>query len=430
MAEEANPRICPSCGTAIPEGETECPRCGSRWTLLLHSRETVLSGCALFLIICFFITGMIVGDYHQKVRSLGDQWFAKGREELQKKNVSAALADFRDSLVYNPDNMQVQFQLAEALSEEGRDEEAQSYLVGLLAQTPSDGPVNLALARIAAKRGAEADALRYYQGAIYGIWPSNGEGNRLGARLELCRFLVAQNDASTADSELIGLEGEIPRRGSAVLHEQTAELFLRAGDISRALEEFRRALEEAHPPAAAWRGAGITAYETGDYRAAERYLERAEREKTTDPQAAAALDTTRLILAWDPNARGLPDSQRRERVRHDLAQAISRVEACAKSNGVDLSQAEAQTAAQGKTAGAGKQGSSQPNGDLAAQYARAKDLQAGLSNRDLDRHPERMDEAINAIFELEATATQKCGEPTGLDEALEILSKNRQNGMP
>jgi tetratricopeptide (TPR) repeat protein len=428
MADEANPRICPSCGTVIPEGETECPRCGNGWTLLLHSRETVLSACAVLLIIFFFVTGMIVGNYHKKLRALGDQWFAKGREQLRENNVSAALEDFRDSLVYSPDNTQVEFQLAEALSAEGRDQEAQSYLVGLLAQAPSDGPVSLALARIAAKRGAEGDAVRYYQGAIYGIWPSNGEENRLSARLELCRFLVAQNDASTADSELIGLEGEIPRRGSAVLHEQTAELFLRAGDTSRALEEFRRALEETHPPAAAWRGAGMAAYETGDYRAAERYLDRAEREKTSDPQAAAALDTSRLILAWDPNARGLADSQRRERVRHDLAQAISRVENCAKSSGIDLGQAESQTAATGKTAETGKQGSSQPNAGAVAQYVQAKNLQAGLSDRDLARHPERMDEAINMIFGLEATATQKCGEPSGLDEALEILGKNRQNG--
>jgi tetratricopeptide (TPR) repeat protein len=398
--------------------------------LLLHSRETVLSGCALLLVIFFSITGMIVGDYHQKVRSLGEQWFAEGREQLQENNVPAALADFRDSLVYNPDDMQVQFQLAEALSEEGRDEEAQSYLVGLLAQTPSDGPVNLALARIAAKRGAEADALRYYQGAIYGVWPSNGQENRLNARVELCRFLVAENDPSKADSELIGLEGEIPGRGGAVLHQETAELFLRAGDASRALEEFRKVLEAAHPPAGAVRGAGIAAYEMGDYRVAERYLERAEREKTADPQAAEELDTARLILAWDPNARGLRDSQRRERVRHDLAQAISRVEACAKSSGIDLAAAETQTVTPGKTAGAGKQGSVQPSGDLAAQYAQAKTLQAGISDRDLDRHPERMDEAINMIFELEGTATQKCGEPAGLDEALEILGKNRQNGMP
>lgn len=429
MAEDSNSRICPRCGTPIPGGETECPRCGSRWTSLLHSRETVLSFCAVILIILFFATGMIVGNYHQKLRSLGDQWFAKGREQLQQNNVPAALADFRDSLVYNPDNTDVQFQLAEALSAEGRDEEAQSYLVGLLAQAPSNGPVNLALARIAAKRGVEADALRYYQGAIYGIWPSNGETNRLNTRLELCRFLVTQNDASTADSELIGLEGEIPRRDSGVLHDQTAELFLRAGDASRALEEFRRALEAGHTPASAWRGAGIAAYETGDYRSAERYLERAEREKVGDEQTAGALDTARLILAWDPNAPGLRDSQRRERVRHDLAQAISRLEACAKNSGIDLTPGGDQTAASDKTTETGKEQSPQQSTDLEAQDAQAKNLQAGISDRELTRHPERMDQAINMIFELEATATRECGEPTGLDEALEILGRNRQNGM-
>lgn len=444
MPDEVNARKCPRCGTTIPDGMPECPQCGNRWLLLLHSRETVLSLSVLGLIIFFFLTGAIVSNYHQKLQSLGIEWFEAGRDQLERRNPSAALADFRNSLVYNPDDTRVQFQLAEALSAEGRNEEARSYLLGLLASAPSDAPVNLALARIAANTDSEADALRYYHGAIYGIWPSDPESNRLNARLELCRFLTAEHDSASADSELIALQSEIPRRNSTSLHEQVGNLFMSAGDANRALAEFRRALATPHPRLQSLRGAGLAAYELEDYRTAERYLERAAKEGH-DPQVADTLATIRLILAWNPEAPGLRDTERRERVRHDLAQAISRAEACAKANGFNLSSAAAvdqKTTPPSNQKSTGNQKSTNQQQalnagsvnaaltarpDLTTQYSEAKSLQAGLSDRNLAHHPEIVDEAIDAIFSLESAVTQKCGEPAaGLDRALEVLGKNRQ----
>ncbi|MGB6485215.1 MAG: tetratricopeptide repeat protein [Candidatus Acidiferrales bacterium] len=407
MAEETQARVCPRCGNPLPEGATECPQCDNRLALLLRSRETVLSLCAVILIVFFFLTGMITQSYHQKLDALGSQWFAAGQQQLKANDASAALSDFRNALVYRPDDAQVQFQLAQALSEEGRNEEAQSYLLGLLAHSPSDAPVNLALARIAAHSDSETDTLRYYHGAIYGVWPKDAETNRLNARLELCRFLVGRGDPSSADGELIALESEIPQQHGAPLHEQTGELFLRAGDLNRALEEFQRAMEAPHPPLGAIRGAGLAAYQMGDFHVAERYLDRAHREKRDNAEMDAALETTQLVLAWDPDARDLTDAQRRERVRHDLAQAVSRVQSCAQSAGVDLTE---------KTA---------TQSNLATLYAQAKAMQPQLVDRNLARHPEQLDAAINLVFALEAAA-QKCGQPTGLDKALVVLGTYRQ----
>ncbi len=254
MAEEKNARICPRCGNPLPEGKAECPQCENRLALLLRSRETVLSLCAVILIVFFFLTGMITQSYHQKLDALGKQWFAAGQQQLKANNAPGALSDFRNALVYHPDDAQVQFQLAQALSEEGRNEEAQSYLLGLLARSPSDAPVNLALARLAAHSGSETDALRYYHGAIYGVWPNEAEANRLNARLELCRFLIARGDPSSADGELIALGSEIPQQHGAPLHEQAGELFLQADDQNRALEGFkgqwRRRIRRLEPYAA------------------------------------------------------------------------------------------------------------------------------------------------------------------------------------
>lgn len=410
MADEISPRICSRCGKEIPAGKADCPRCDHRLELFLHSRETVLLGSALLIVILFFITGGVARGYHVKLHELAGQWFEAGEKHLNTGNADAALADFRNALVYEPEDPRIQFRLTQALIADGRYEEARSYLLGMLAHSPSDAPVNLALARIAARSGTEADALRYYHGAIYGVWPNDLEANRLNARFELSRMLIARGDGSDADGELIALATEIPQQGGAPLHEQTGELFLRAGDVTRALEEFRLALAGPHVPSGALRGAGLTAYQMGDFRIAQRYLERAYREKRNDPEVGAALETTRLILAWDPEAPGLTYVQRRERARHDLAQAIARVESCAKNAGLDLT-----NKGTGSTT------------DLAAEYARAKNAQAGISDRILVQHPENLETAINLIFEIESTATQTCGESSGLDHALEILGARRQS---
>jgi tetratricopeptide (TPR) repeat protein len=394
-------------------GELDCPRCPHRLELFLHSRETVLCGCVLVLMVLFLITGGVARAYHQKLHALAGQWFAAGEKDLNARDAEAALSDLRNALVYEPEDPRIQFRLTQALIAEGRYEEAHSYLLGMLAHSPSDAPVNLSLARIAAGSGNETDALRYYHGAIYGVWPRDAETNRLNARLELCRVLIARNDDSNADSELIALEAEIPQQQGALLHEKAGELFLHAGDTTRALVEFRRALEGVHPPDGALRGAGLAAYQMGDLQLAERYLDRAYRQKRDDPEVTATLDTTRLVLAWDPDARGLTDARRRERVRHDLAQAISRAGSCTKNSSSDLSNTTT-----GQTT------------DLATEYARAKTLQAELSDRNLERHPEELDVAINLVFSIEATASQECGQSTGLDKALEILAKRPRNGEP
>lgn len=410
MADEISLRLCPRCGKEIPAGKTDCPRCDHRWELFLHSRETVLSGCALLIVILFFVTEGIARGYHVKLHELAGQWFAAGERDLNQGNADAALADLRNALVYEPEDPRIQFRLTQALIADGRYEEARSYLLGLLAHSPSDAPVNLALARIAARSGNKADALRYYHGAVYGVWPSDPEGSRMDARLELSRMLIGQGDDSDADGELIALEAEIPEQHAASLHEQAGELFLRAGDVTQALAEFRRALSGPRAPEGALRGAGLTAYQMGDFHVAERYLERAHREKRDDSEVTGALDTTRLILAWDPEAAGLTYVQRRERARHDLAQAISRVESCAKSRGIDLS--------------------SEAGGsidDLAAEDAGAKIAQQGISDRNLARHPENLETAINLIFEIESVTAQTCGQATGLDRALEILEARRQS---
>jgi len=407
VAEGENARTCPHCGNAFPAGASQCPRCDSRLSLILHSRETVLSLTAAIIIVLFFLTGFITRGYHQKLDALSRQWFATGEQRLKSGDAVAALADFRTALVYNPDDTRIQFRLAEALAAEGRDSEARAYLLGLLARAPSDAPINLALARISAGAGSETGALRYYHGAIYGVWPQKAEKSRLNARLELCRFLIARDDMRTADAELVALTSEIPEEQGAPLHEQAGELFLQVGDAHHALSEFRVALIVERPSDASLRGAGLAAYQLGDFRAAVGYLARAQRMRKDDPEVSSALAMSRLVVSADPNLRGVSEFERRERVRDDFEHAFSRLQSCAKSRGVNLSAKQ------------------NPPSDLTALYARANALRPQLTDRNLARHPSQMDAAMNLMFTMEDLATEQCGAPGGIDEALTLLGKFR-----
>ena len=138
--------------------------------------------------------------------------------------------------------------------------------------------------------------MRYYHSAIYGVWPRDGETNRLKTRLELCQFLIARHDTSGAEAELIAFAAEIPNEGGGTLDEQAGELFLTVGDANRALVEFRRALAAPHPPAGSLRGAGLAAFQLGDYFQAERYLDRASRIRKDDPMVSQSLTMSRLVL--------------------------------------------------------------------------------------------------------------------------------------
>lgn len=419
MAEVENPRTCPHCGNSFPVGATQCPRCDTGLSLFLHSRETVLSLTAAILIAFFFFAGFITRGYHQKLNALGEQWFETGQQRLKSGAAAAALADFRTALVYRPGDAQIQFQLAQALAAEGRDGEARAYLLGLLARAPSDAPINLALARIAARAGPKARALRYYHGAIYGVWPKNAESNRLNARLELCRFLIARGDTSSADAELIALASEIPEEQGAPLHVQAGELFLAIGDAKHALPEFRLALTVEHPSAGAWRGAGLAAYQIGDFSHAEYYLDRAYRlerkgkkDKKNEARVLSALDDSRLVLSVDPYLRGLSALDRRDRVRSDFENAFSRLQSCAKSLGANLS------------------AKAPPQSDLAALYATAKAMQPKLTDRNLTRHPDQLTAAMNLAFSMENIAAARCGPPQGPDNALVLLGKFHQARQP
>ncbi|HEU5452730.1 MAG TPA: tetratricopeptide repeat protein, partial [Terriglobales bacterium] len=201
---------CPRCGERIPFDETRCPNCSRRtkrpYPLALLITVLVLVAAALFV-----LTHFAAASFETKQAQLAQQWFERGELEFRSARVLPAIDDYRNALAYSHQNSRYRLRLAQALEGAGRLREARAYLLALWDEQPGDGNVNLQLARLAARDADENNAVRYYQGAIYGIWNEDPEQQRRNARMELIDFLVDRQRTRRAEAELIQLSVDLPK---------------------------------------------------------------------------------------------------------------------------------------------------------------------------------------------------------------------------
>jgi len=108
-------RTCPRCGQLIQPGERDCPRCMAERDRQPYQPRTVLAlslaGVAVFSVVTAFTAKL----YHAKERSLGQQWYAGGEQELKAGHAEDAVTDFRTALNYARDSETFQLRLAQAL---------------------------------------------------------------------------------------------------------------------------------------------------------------------------------------------------------------------------------------------------------------------------------------------------------------------------
>jgi tetratricopeptide (TPR) repeat protein len=406
-------RICPKCGRTIPEGHIVC-RCSARprryW---LHSRETILLLCVFGLVLAFGITGFAARLYHGRRAELARSWFDRGNAELKAGRAEVALSDFRTALIYAqheiPPEQQREYELnfVQALIATGKTDEARSYLLDLWERGPGNSRINLELARSAAQIGNDADAKRYYNGAIYGVWDPNAGDvlrQRMDARLEFYHYLMDHGEKTEAQSELLVTAAAVPP--DPALHALVGRLMLEAGQPQPAFDRFQQALRLDPHNYEALAGAGEAAFQLGNDRDAIRYLEGAIREgaqqkRRSGPQGAdpAARETeqaqvmqdlaiAQATLALDPSRPGLDPAERARRaIRADDA-AVTRIESCAKEHGIALPE---------------------PSVNLTPFTDAASDELAvvALSNR-----IEQLDPLMEFVFQMESAATENCGPPS------------------
>lgn len=329
--------------------------------------------------------------YHAQQESLGVRWFERGAGDLKSQKYDAAALEFRTALRYSRDNYSYQLNLAEALIGLKRTGEAQAYLVNLWDREPENGKVNLELARIAAEKDDREHALRYYHNTVYATWPGNGEAERREARVELIEYLLNIKANEQAQAELIALEANLGDDAAEQL--RVGDLFVRAGDYEHALAAYRASARKDRNNHPAQAGAGLAAFQLGQYPVASRYLQAAVRSDANDVRSADLLRVTELVLELDPFARQISAAQRRQIVMQDFGIAGERLTACA----------------------------SPP--ELGEKW---KKMKARVTERGLERDPDLAEEAMEMVFEVERQAAAACGPPQGADEALALIAKARE----
>jgi tetratricopeptide (TPR) repeat protein len=371
--------------------------------------------CVLALVLLLALTALCSRLYHKKIHTLADAMFAQGEADeqaaqqmagqAQAAQLKLALADYRNALAYNPGNPLFQFHLAEALSAAGRGDEARSYLLNLLSESPGSGEVNLELARIAAHNNSMADAMRYYQGAIYGEWESDPIGMRWQVRRELCDFLLSRGAVKQAAPEVIALQENTPAADLARL-KIVAQLLLRTEQWNRALDADRTLLAADRNDQESLAGAAQAAFQLGQYVTAMEYFDELPRERREQPDLANLFEMAGRVLAVDPFLSGLSAEVRTQRAANALALAQTRAEACVRQTGQSLEQTP-------------------PRTDLQRVYQQSESLQQDWSPRYLQRFPDRLDAAMSYVFAAENAAATACGEPQGDDRALWLLGRSR-----
>ena len=147
---------------------------------------------------------------------------------------------------------------------------------------------------IAAQREETDQAIRFCHNAVYAVWPTDQEGTRRDARLELIELLLRINAQGQAQGELIALAESVGP--DPVLQERIGELFLRAADYQHALAAFNIVLKSDRHNVPALAGAGHAAFELGQYPLAQRYLQAAVTANANDTSSARRLKTTQLVL--------------------------------------------------------------------------------------------------------------------------------------
>lgn len=401
-------RRCSQCGQEIPAGQPACPVCSAHPRFWGFRRDSLLMAVFVAVaVVLLAFTSFAARLYHAHHDRLAQQWFERGRAELAAENPQDAIRYLRNALVFSRDNFSFRLLLAQALSRAGRDDEARSYFLNLWRREPGNAVINVELARSAAARGSVAEAVRYYQNAIHGLWPEGPEQNRLAARMELIQFLLKHQRAGEAHAEIMAYITEMPKE--AARHVETGRLLLQVGQAEQAQQQFIAALALDRRSEPALAGAGEAAFRAGNYVAARRYLERALRENPDNAEAAQLLELATTVLGLDPFRPRLSAAERSRRATRVFQRSLERLRACAAARGVEL------------------EDESEPDNRLQTLHQRARELRPRLRPAALRSDPDLLEAATDLGFEMQQAAREACGAPDQTpDRALLLIAQQRE----
>ena len=372
-----------------------------------HKLPVVLVVLSLIAIAGFIAVGRLVSAFDSRQHTIAAEMYHRGVIDRNNNDFKLATNHFRAALSFDRNNFIYQLNLAESLAALGKDhdDQARTYLLNLWDRAPQDGNVNLQLARLAANQNQLDEALRYYHNAIYGIWNDSTGASRRKTRLELVDFLLAHQEKAQAQSELIASAASLPPDPAA--HASIADRLMQVQDYSDALAQYRAILELDRKDVKAMRGAGEAAFNLGEFRTAQHYLQAAKERGLNDEPTMQLLETSELILRSDPFRRKLTDQERRERTLAAFDRAGQRLQECALTIGENLDSPTSGT----------------PLHDL---YQRWSGLKGRVRHAYVGGSSEVAEDAMDIVFQIEQRAAEQCGEPIGLDRALLLIGNNRE----
>jgi len=293
------------------------------------------------LVTLFASTSMLTGAYRAARHSRGLALFGEGEALAGSGQAEAAASRLREALSLEPNQAAYRAALAKALLDGGSWAEAESHLEELSEDDPTDGDVNLMLARVAAHDGRDADAVTLYQRAIYGHWLPKSAG-RTQARWELVDLLTRAGRGKQAVAELLQLASD--PGADAATRSRAGNVLLERGDARDAADVFGQLAAEHPHDGDIWTALANAKFAAGDFAAARDAYTTALRWDSSDrPPLVRRLAVTNTVIALDPSEVRLSAAQRHGRMRALAERVLALVERCA--GGADRLAGEAATLA-------------------------------------------------------------------------------------
>lgn len=358
-----------------------------------------LSLAALLLIPMFTTTGVIVRLFHEKQASIAAAWENAGNINLQTGHAEAAIENFRNALLYSPDDSKLQLELAEALAAQGQTDEAENYLFTLRAADPENSMIDLQLARISAGRGDVTAAVNFFHDAAFGQWPSNSHANRVATRKELIGFLLSHGRNEQARAEALSLAADNPADPNVLV--AAGGYLAKAGDYQSALTQYQAVLRTTPASMDALIGAGNAALASYQFLEANRYLTRALQRGAQKENVAPQRDLAAAAAELDPFDTRVSERERQVRTIEIFQAVEQHAKACLPAL---------------VTAGDTLPNNLKP---LAAERAA---LPAKLTRAALAAHPEYASQALDWAFAVEQVIPPQCG-GTLADRAIKYLAE-------
>ncbi len=390
---ESATRSCPRCGEQLREGLSACPVFGEFLAPETRPTRGIVLLLMIILIVGFTVTGVIAKGYKARQQVLAERWFARGQSDLAHGDPARAVDEIQTALAFAPEDDAYRLKLALALMRSGKLDEARAHLTSLWEQRPGDANVNLQLARVMARLGDAQEAIRYYHGAIYGVWEGDPLRHREAVRFELANFLLTTRQIPAAQSELIALAAELPPTSND--QARLGDLMMDAGEPLRALAAYKNARKAGRNNAQADLGAAQSSFALRHYLEARDYARLALKNDPQLEQASLLEEQASLVLAADPYAKGLNMQVRAARAQAAYESASDRLDECLSNHSDPV--LETLSAQQ------------------AASFKRIRPIA-------LQHDPDLLDRVVHWSYDVETASEGTCGAPTGVDAALLVLA--------